>query len=175
VIRAPGVIRAPREPERRGPGPAAVVGGALACLALAFVVGVVLPLGDPAVRAAAPGEPRSYDELALRGRSLYVREGCVTCHTQAVRDAYADAGLGPRPSEPGDYRNEAPNLIGTVRLGPDLTCVGDRQRDPDWFVRHLRDPQAVRRGSTMPSYAFLSEAELRALAAYLLRLTCRSA
>src|SRR5207244_7948570 len=101
-----------------------------------------------------------------------IREGCFQCHSQSVRDTFSDFGLGPRPSEPGDYANEAPNLIGTIRLGPDLTCVGDRQKDLAWHVRHLKYPEAVRHDSTMPRYAYLSNKELQALAAYLLSLTC---
>lgn len=163
-------------PERpSGPGPGLIAGGTILCLALAFVVAVVLPLTDPANRADAKGTPRRYDDLALLGRTLYIREGCITCHTQTVRDAFADSQLGPRPSEAGDYSGEAPNLIGVRRLGPDLTCVGDREPDAARHVRHLRDPAAVREHSTMPRYGYLSTKELRALAAYLLSLTCTEA
>jgi cytochrome c oxidase cbb3-type subunit 2 len=152
-----------------------VVGGTVLCLALAFVIAVLLPITDPSNRAGAAGTPRSYNELALMGRTLYIREGCFSCHTQNVRDAFSDSQLGMRVSEPGDYANEAPNLIGSLRLGPDLTCVGDRETDASWHIRHLRAPAAEREGSTMPGYDYLSEGELRALAAYLLRLTCKGA
>jgi len=158
--------------ERGATGLGVVVGGTIICLALAFVVGVVLPITGPANRADAKGKPRSYDNLALMGRALYIREGCFSCHTQAVRDAFSDSQLGPRPSQAGTYSNEAPNLIGSIRFGPDLTCVGDRENDPAFFVRLLRNPQAVHPGSTMPRYRYLSDKELQALAAYLLRLTC---
>lgn len=162
----------PRPAERRTPGAGVVVAGTILCLALAFFVAVLLPITDPANRAEAQGQPRSYDELALQGRTLYIREGCFQCHTQGVRDLFSDSGLGTRPSEAGDYGNEAPNLIGALRLGPDLTCVGDRQSDANWHVRHLRNPGTDREHSTMPRYGYLSTEELQALAAYLLRLTC---
>ena len=158
--------------ERGSAGVGAFVGGTILCLALAFLVAVILPITDPANRADAKGTPRRYNELALQGRALYIREGCFSCHSQNVRDTSSDVGLGPRPSEPGDYANEAPNLIGTIRLGPDLTCVGDRQKSAAWQVRHLRNPEAERPDSTMPHYAYLSSKELQALAAYLLSLTC---
>lgn len=157
--------------ERGELGLGGVVGGTVLCLVLAFVVTVLLPITDSG-DAAASSDARAYDELALAGRTLYIRESCFACHTQGVRDASADAQLGPAPSDAGLYGNEAPNLIGVIRLGPDLSCVGDRQDDPTWFVRHLRNPAAVREHSTMPRYGYLSNAELQALAAYLLRLTC---
>jgi cytochrome c oxidase cbb3-type subunit II len=158
--------------ERGAAGVGVVVGGTILCLALAFFVAVLVPITDASNRAEAVGKPRKYDELAVEGRALYIREGCLSCHSQGVRDTFSDSGLGPRPSEPGNYANEAPNLIGMLRLGPDLTCAGDRENDPNWQVRHLRSPQRVRAHSTMPKYAYLSTKELQALAAYLVRLTC---
>jgi cbb3-type cytochrome c oxidase subunit II len=158
--------------ERGAMGPGAVAGGTVLCLVLAFFVTVFLPVTDSAGGADAVGSQRSYDDLALQGRTLYIREGCFSCHTQSVRDSFSDSLLGLRPSQPGDYANEAPNLIGTIRLGPDLACVGNREDDPAWFAAHLADPRSVREHSTMPSYEYLSDGELRALAAYLLRLTC---
>lgn len=146
--------------------------GTILCLGLAAFATVWLPITDAAGGADAPGKPRSYDLLAVQGRTLYIREGCFECHTQGVRNIFSDSALGLRPSEPGDYFNEAPNLIGDVRLGPDLACVADREPQGNWHVRHLRNPQAVREHSSMPSYDYLSTKELQALAAYLLRLTC---
>ncbi|MGH2726693.1 MAG: cbb3-type cytochrome c oxidase subunit II [Actinomycetota bacterium] len=157
--------------ERGAMGLPALIAGTLVCVLLAFFVSVWLPIsgnGDE----AAKGEPRTYDAAALLGRTLYIREGCFSCHTQAVRNTFADSQLGPAPSEAGLYGNEAPNLIGVLRLGPDLTCVGDRLDDAAWHVKHLEDPESVREHSTMPSYDYLSAKELQAIAAYLLRLTC---
>jgi cbb3-type cytochrome c oxidase subunit II len=158
--------------QRGAVGPGVIVGGTIASLVLAFVVAVLLPITDSANRAEAQGELRDYDRQALMGRALYIREGCFSCHTQSVRDAFSDSQLGPLPSGAGVYNNEAPNLLGTIRLGPDLSCVADRVDDAAWFVRHLRNPQAVREDSTMPRYGYLSTDELQALAAYLLRLKC---
>lgn len=165
-------IRRLARDERGALGPGAFIGGTILCLLLAFFVGVWLPITDAANRAEAQGEARTYNAQALLGRALYIREGCFSCHTQGVRDSFSDSQLGPVPSEAGLYGNEAPNLLGVVRLGPDLSCVADREDDAAWFVRHLRNPQAVREHSTMPRYGYLSAEELQALAAYLLRLTC---
>ena len=153
-------------------GPGGIIVGTVLCLVLAFVVTVLLPITGQSSAADDAGEPRAYDALALEGRALYIRETCFACHTQAVRNTFSDSLLGAAPSEAGLYDNEAPNLIGVIRLGPDLACVGDREDDPDWFVKHLKDPQAVREHSTMPPYDYLSNGELQALAAYLLHLTC---
>jgi cbb3-type cytochrome c oxidase subunit II len=158
--------------ERGAAGPGAIVGGTIVCLVLAFVVAVWLPITDAANRGDAKGTPRSYNQLALAGRALYIREGCFSCHSQSVRDSFSDSALGPRPSEVGLYNNEAPNLIGTIRLGPDLTCFGDREKDANAVVTHLVDPEASHQDSTMPRYGYLSTRELQALAAYLLRLHC---
>jgi len=159
--------------ERGAAGPGTIAGGTILCLGLAFVVAVLLPITDAANRSEAKGAPRSFDQVALNGRALYIREGCFSCHTQSVRNTFADSALGPAPSEAGLYGNEAPNLIGTIRLGPDLTCFGDRGTNADAIVRHLRNPEAVDADSTMPHYGYLSTKELQALASYLLRLQCK--
>lgn len=159
--------------ERGAIGAGVVAGGTIMCLGLAFFVAVILPITDSANRADAVGKPRTYNALELQGRTLYIREGCFSCHSQGVRDTFSDSGLAGRPSEAGDYLNEAPNLIGMLRLGPDLTCAGDRENDPNWQVRHLRSPQSEVEHSTMPKYGYLSTKELQALAAYILRLTCK--
>ena len=159
--------------ERGAAGIAAFAGGTVLCLIFAFIVGVLLPITDASNRADAKGKPRDYSNLAVQGRSIYIREGCFECHTQSVRNTFSDFGLGPHPSEAGTYLNEAPNLIGSIRLGPDLTCVGDRQSDSNWQIRHLRTPSVLRPHSTMPKYTYLSVKDLQALAAYLLSLTCK--
>ena len=160
-------------PERGAIGAGVVAGGTILCLGLAFFVAVVLPITDSANRADAVGKARTYDALALQGRTLYIREGCFSCHSQGVRDTFSDSGLAGRPSEAGDYLNEVPNLIGMLRLGPDLTCAGDRENDPNWQMRHLQNPGSAVEHSTMPKYDYLSKKELQALAAYILRLTCK--
>ncbi len=149
-----------------------VIGGTVLALTMAGLLGAVLPATDVAVGGEAAGSAREYSIQQVAGRKIYVREGCFTCHTQMVRDANADRSLGLRISEPGDYGNEAPNLIGLDRIGPDLTCAGTREDDAAWHQRHLRNPQSVRKGSSMPSYAYLSSGELRALALYLTALQC---
>ncbi len=88
---------------------------------------------------------------AALGRRVYIAEGCINCHSQYVRPGTGDELLwGPV----GTARGGAPPLYGNRRLGPDLTNVANR-RSRDWQELHLRDPRAVTRHSTMPSYAHL--------------------
>lgn len=159
---------------RRGLELPAVAGGVVVLVLLSAFVMVCLGITDSAVGDAARGKPRAYSQEAVEGRALYIREGCFTCHTQQVRSSFSDTAISRRVSLPGDYGNEAPNLIGTERIGPDLTCIGDdRGLNADWHVRHLLNPPAERDHSNMPSYDFLTAGQLRALAAYLLSLTCK--
>ena len=122
-------------------------------------------------RRSSPNTARSYPEgsAAADGRAVYIREGCIACHTQSVRPIVPDVGLGP-VSVAGDYVNEAPALVGVERLGPDLMHVGSRIDDADGLKAHLDDPRADRPWSIMPSYRYLTQGDLDALAEYLLSL-----
>jgi cbb3-type cytochrome c oxidase subunit II len=158
---------------RRGIDLPLVATGVVLLVLLSLFVGVFLAITDSALGVSARGTPRKYTAEAVEGRALYIREGCFTCHTQQVRSSFSDSAISRRVSLPGDYANEAPNLIGTERIGPDLTCIGDdKTLNADWHVRHLVDPSSERDHSNMPSYDFLTAGQLRALAVYLLSLTC---
>ena len=88
----------------------------------------------------------------LRGRQVYIAEGCIHCHSQYVRPiAHDQPWWGP--AQPLD-RAEEPPLVGARRQGPDLLQVGNR-RSAVWHEIHLRDPRALNPGSRMPSYAYL--------------------
>ncbi|HMP53323.1 MAG TPA: cbb3-type cytochrome c oxidase subunit II [Candidatus Melainabacteria bacterium] len=62
----------------------------------------------------------------IRGRRIYVREGCLYCHTQFTR--LQDRGYGPLVKA-GDFRYETPHQLGTARTGPDLTNEGGRMAE----------------------------------------------
>jgi hypothetical protein len=113
------------------------------------------------------------------GRQIYVREGCMYCHTQSVRPIVTDVGLGA-VSQPGDYVHETPPVLGVRRVGPDLMHVGSRDEagEPvigdaaqldrrDSLFTYLINPRISRPWSTMPSYGHLSDEELTHLADYL--------
>jgi cbb3-type cytochrome oxidase cytochrome c subunit len=98
-----------------------------------------------------------------RGRQVYVREGCVYCHSQYTR--LQDRGLGPLV-EAGDYVNETPHQLGTARTGPDLTNEGGKH-PPGWQKAHLVNPRLLKPGSIMPSFSYLSDEDLTDLVAYI--------
>jgi cytochrome c oxidase cbb3-type subunit II len=108
-------------------------------------------------------QPLNHEELA--GKAVYVSHGCVACHTQQVRNIDMDKPFGTRPSIAADYagntrtdfwRNTA-TLMGTGRIGPDLTDIGRRQPSAEWNLLHLYQPRAVVKESVMPAYPFLFE------------------
>lgn len=98
-----------------------------------------------------------------RGRQIYIREGCVYCHTQFTR--LQDRGYGPLVKA-GDYVDETPHQLGTARTGPDLTNEGLRMSS-EWQKAHLVQPRALKPGSIMPSFSFLSDRDMNDLVAYL--------
>jgi cbb3-type cytochrome oxidase subunit 1 len=146
-----------------------VWGGVAVWVTAALLTGF-LPMLDPAnTQATVIGETRVYDENtpAYDGRNLYISEGCAECHSQMVRPVAADVGLGP-VSAAGDYANESPVLMGVVRIGPDLMrFAGDGSLDPGQIGNHLRNPQANREWSVMPSYSYLSDSEIDQLVSYI--------
>lgn len=99
------------------------------------------PEGATGVLAARTASLRG---PAAQGRALYETLGCPRCHAIAAQG-------------------------GTT--GPDLTRAGAQPgRDLAWHIRHLKDPAAVVPGSIMPPLSGVSEAELRAVAEYMLSL-----
>jgi cytochrome c oxidase cbb3-type subunit 2 len=103
--------------------------------------------------------PRELTGLALRGRQIYQREGCLYCHSQQVRaeDFGTDIarGWGDRRSVPRDYIRQNPVLLGTSRTGPDLANIGVRQPDDMWHHLHLYNPLTTSPGSIMPRHRWL--------------------
>jgi cytochrome c oxidase subunit 2 len=95
--------------------------------------------------AAAPST-----EAALRGAAVFAGKTCVQCH------AVETSMTAPRPS-----------------VAPDLTHLAERKtlaaglldNTPDALTRWLRDPQAIKPGSHMPSL-HLTDAEVNDLVAY---------
>ena len=105
--------------------------------------------------------PKPLPGEAAQGRELYRSLGCNYCHTQQVRpEGYGsdiDRGWGRRRTVSRDYIHDKTVLLGTMRTGPDLTNIGERQSDAAWHYRHLYNPQITSPGSIMPPHAFLFE------------------
>ncbi|MGB7861274.1 MAG: cbb3-type cytochrome c oxidase subunit II, partial [Acidimicrobiia bacterium] len=99
--------------------PMAVMFGAMALFAIIALVGLV----GPSLQAETPGARTSeipFSAVAEDGQPIYLDLGCAACHTQMVRPVIADVGLG------AVTLNDSNQILGTRRLGPDLSNVGAR-------------------------------------------------
>jgi cytochrome c oxidase cbb3-type subunit 2 len=113
----------------------------------------------------APEGLQRYTAEELYGRGVYIREGCMYCHSQQVRPegfGSDQARFWGRPSVPGDYVYDKPHLLGTMRTGPDLMNIAVRQPSEQWHLIHLYNPRIVVPGSIMPPFPWLFEEKLTA-------------
>jgi len=102
---------------------------------------------------------RPYTPLELKGRDIYVREGCYVCHSQMIRPLRDEVERYGHYSLAAESQYDHPFQWGSKRTGPDLARVGGRYSDA-WHVDHLTDPRSVVPVSIMPPYAFLKETKL---------------
>ena len=102
---------------------------------------------------------KPYTALQLSGRDIYIREGCVGCHSQMIRPFRAETERYGHYSVAGEFVYDRPFLWGSKRTGPDLHRVGERYSD-DWHRVHLINPRDVVPESIMPSYPWLEENQL---------------
>lgn len=134
--------------------------GALATVIFALMVLVILPKSMLA-GLKAPVELKPLTAQEMKGRQVYIENGCIYCHTQQVRDTNftqdVAKGMGNRPSVPADYVYDSPHLLGTMRTGPDLFNVGSRLPDKKWHLLHLYQPRSLVPWSIMPAFPFLFE------------------
>jgi cytochrome c oxidase cbb3-type subunit 2 len=94
--------------------------------------------------------------LQLEGRDIYIREGCVGCHSQMIRPLRAETERYGHYSVAGESAWDHPFLWGSKRTGPDLARVGQRYSD-DWHRVHLIDPRSVVPESNMPGFPWLAK------------------
>ena len=99
---------------------------------------------------------KPYSALQLEGRDIYIREGCVGCHSQMIRPLRAEVERYGHYSVAGESVYDHPFLWGSKRTGPDLARVGKRYSD-DWHRAHLINPRDLVPRSIMPAYPFLAE------------------
>ncbi len=97
---------------------------------------------------------KPYTALQLEGRDIYIREGCVGCHSQMIRPFRAETERYGHYSVAGEFIYDRPFLWGSKRTGPDLHRVGGRYSD-EWHRVHLTNPRDVVPESIMPSYPWL--------------------
>ena len=97
---------------------------------------------------------KPYSSLELLGRDIYIREGCVGCHSQMVRPFRSETERYGEYSKAGEYVYDHPFLWGSKRTGPDLHRVGGKYPDA-WHYNHMDDPRTTSPGSIMPRYPWL--------------------
>lgn len=131
-------------------------------LFLTLIVAIMPAFTNEQKNKRLPGATAMSEE-AVKGKAIFVANGCVACHTQQVRNVEMDKVWGKRPSVAADYagshrtdvwRNTA-TLMGTERTGPDLTNIGLRQPSADWQLTHLYNPRILVAASVMPAYPWL--------------------
>jgi cytochrome c oxidase cbb3-type subunit I/II len=108
----------------------------------------------PKISAVKP-----YTPLELEGRDLYIREGCVSCHSQLVRPFRSEVERYGEYSRGGEYVYDRPFLWGSKRTGPDLHRVGGKYND-NWHFKHMLNPSITSPGSIMPKYPWLIKNKL---------------
>ncbi|WP_340677823.1 cytochrome-c oxidase, cbb3-type subunit II [Paraglaciecola sp.] len=102
---------------------------------------------------------KPYTALQMEGRDIYIREGCVGCHSQMIRPFRSETERYGHYSVAGESVWEHPFLWGSKRTGPDLARVGGRYSD-EWHKVHLTNPRNVVPESNMPGFPWLAENKL---------------
>lgn len=124
----------------------------------AFMVTGALPWFREQARIAntPPAEQKllTLNAEQMRGRQLYMANGCDYCHSQFVRPVGDDPLRYGASSEAWEYANQYPHLLGTRRIGPDLTREGGVHTN-DWQYAHLFDARMIVPWSIMPGYSWM--------------------
>jgi len=102
---------------------------------------------------------RPYSPLELRGRDIYVREGCYLCHSQMIRPFRDEALRYGHYSLAAESKYDHPFQWGSKRTGPDLARVGGKYSN-DWHTQHLTAPRSLVPQSVMPNYPWLATTPL---------------
>jgi len=157
--------------------------GAFVLFAIGAVCTTVVPPMVDKSLWASEYPVHEYTEQEQHGREIYLREGCVYCHTQQIRQLDSDQRrygwrLVKAPaSESWEYVNDKKHFLGTKRTGPDLGRVGGKYSS-EWHWAHFKDPRnmgekfespngSYQSASIMPSFAYLSDQEVKDLTAYI--------
>jgi mono/diheme cytochrome c family protein len=119
-------------------------------LTVAAIVTTPKPDNAVAIDYGAPTDWLGLSPQELAGIGYFRQENCASCHSLQPGKAGAPAGTGP-----------------------DLASVPIK-KTAAWMIEHFKHPAAMVPGSSMPAIQ-LSDAQLNALAAFLLKLTPRNA
>ncbi|MBU2508452.1 MAG: cytochrome-c oxidase, cbb3-type subunit I [Bacteroidetes bacterium] len=119
-----------------------------------FIPTFLIKTNIPTIESVKP-----YSPLELQGRDLYIREGCVSCHSQLVRPFRSETERYGEYSKAGEFVYDHPFLWGSKRTGPDLHRIGGKYSNM-WHYLHMEDPRSMSPGSLMPKYSWLLEQTL---------------
>jgi cytochrome c oxidase cbb3-type subunit I/II len=119
-----------------------------------FVPAFLIKSNVPSIEQVKP-----HTALELAGRDIYIREGCVGCHSQMVRPFRHETERYGEYSKAGEFVYDHPFLWGSKRTGPDLHRLGAKYPDA-WHYQHMMEPASMSPGSIMPRYPWLAEGEL---------------
>ena len=133
---------------------------------LVFTVVIAIAITPVIVFNPRPSpNAHQYTAQELKGRDIYVQNGCVYCHSQDTRSM--DWGMGSGlAAQPGDYSYDSPHLVGSSRNGPDLMHEAGYHSD-DWHMAHFQNPRYTRPQSFMPSFSYIKGQDRVNLIAYL--------
>lgn len=115
---------------------------------------VMIDSNVPKIESVQP-----YTALELEGRDLYIREGCLGCHSQMIRPFRSETERYGEYSKSGEYIYDRPFLWGSKRTGPDLHRQGGKYPD-SWHYNHMLAPRSMSPGSIMPAYPWLLKNDL---------------
>lgn len=122
------------------------IGGIVQIIPMVFIESQV-----PKISTVKP-----YTPLELTGRDIYIKEGCVGCHSQQIRPFRSETERYGEYSKSGEYIYDRPFLWGSKRTGPDLMREGGKYPD-SWHYNHMLDPTTMSPGSIMPAYPHMLE------------------
>lgn len=133
------------------------IGGLVEIVPLHYINETVEDVKDPVTGVELV---RPYTPLEQRGRDLYIREGCYTCHSQMIRPFRDEDLRYGHYSLAAESKFDHPFQWGSKRTGPDLARVGGKYSN-EWQVAHLVAPRSVVPESIMPNYPWLLENNLQ--------------
>ncbi|MBF0272698.1 MAG: cytochrome-c oxidase, cbb3-type subunit II [Magnetococcales bacterium] len=103
---------------------------------------------------------RPYTPLELKGRDIYIREGCYNCHSQMIRPFRDETERYGHYSLAAESMYDHPFQWGSKRTGPDLARIGGKYSN-EWHKAHMQKPQHVVPESVMPAYPWLQQNTLK--------------
>jgi len=109
----------------------------------------IVPNFAKAARPLVDMKPRTVLELA--GKNVYVKDNCMSCHSQMIRPFKSETDRYGAYSLSGEYAYDRPFLWGSKRTGPDLHRIGN-YRTTQWHENHMLAPADIVPGSIMPAY-----------------------